>query len=82
VWGVQRVVPVMLSGFTISEESYDPALNPISAKVSLDLRVLSYSDLPADHVGYYLFLAHQTAKEALARLGMAPGLASELPIGI
>ena len=37
VWGPKRVLPVRMNGFTIAEEAFDPSLNPIRAKVSLDL---------------------------------------------
>jgi hypothetical protein len=69
VWGPRRVLPVMLSDFSITEEAYDTNLNPIRAKVALGLRVLSYDDFPADHAGYYLFLAHQVMKETMATMG-------------
>jgi len=73
VWGPKRVLPVRLSGFSIAEEAYDNALNPIRAKVSLDLRVLSYNDLPMTHPGYALFLSHQVVKETLATLNTVAG---------
>jgi hypothetical protein len=66
IWGVKRIVPVRLTGFTINEEAYDVNLNPIRARMTLNLRVLTYSDLPLGHPGYSLFLAHQVVKEALA----------------
>ncbi|MFI2346426.1 hypothetical protein ACH492_05075 [Streptomyces sp. NPDC019443] len=66
VWGPQRVLPVRLTGFTITEEAYDTALNPLLAKVDLTLNVLSYSDLKRSDPGYTLFLAHQIAKEISA----------------
>src|SRR5689334_745076 len=44
VWGPQRVLPVRLGSFSITEEAYDPKLNPIRAKVELSLSVLSYND--------------------------------------
>lgn len=66
IWGPKRVLPVRLADFTITEEAYDTNLNPIRAKISLNLRVLSYNDLPFAHPGYALFLAHQVQKEALA----------------
>ena len=69
IWGPKRVLPVRLTEFSITEEAYDPTLNPIRAKVSLGLRVLSYSDLPLTHPGYSLFLAHQVVKEAMATIG-------------
>ncbi|MFF7133738.1 hypothetical protein ACFZBZ_15425 [Streptomyces sp. NPDC008196] len=71
VWGPQRVLPVRLTGFTITEEAYDTALNPIQAKVDLTLDVLSYSDLKRSDPGYSLFLAHQIAKELNATAGAA-----------
>ena len=33
VWSKNRVVPVRLTEFSITEEAFDPALNPIRAKV-------------------------------------------------
>lgn len=66
VWGLKRVVPVRLTGFSITEEEFDPMLNPIQAKVELSLQVLSYVDLKITNPGYSMFLAHQIAKEALA----------------
>jgi hypothetical protein len=74
VWGAKRAVPVKVSEFSITEEAYDAALNPIRAKVSLGLRVLSYADLPLTNPGYGLFLAHQVMKEAMAVVGSANGL--------
>ena len=63
VWGPQRVLPVRLTSLSITEEAYDPLLNPIRAKAELSLNVLSYHDLGVLHPGHWLFLAHQMAKE-------------------
>jgi hypothetical protein len=68
VWGPKRVLPVRLTSFSITEEAFDPNLNPIRAKVSLDLNVLSYDDLGLVSVGGALYLANQMAKEAFADL--------------
>ena len=35
VWSKNRVVPVRLTEFSVTEEAFDPSLNPIRAKVSL-----------------------------------------------
>jgi hypothetical protein len=75
VWGPKRALPVKLAEFTITEEAYDSSLNPIRAKVSLGLRVLSYSDLPLTHPGYALFLAHQVTKEVMATVGSLGNIA-------
>ena len=66
VWGRNRVVPVRITDFSITEEAFDTALNPIRAKVSLGLRVLSVDDLGFDHRGGNVFLVYQRAKERLA----------------
>jgi hypothetical protein len=66
VWSKNRIVPVRITEFNIVEEAFDPALNPIRAKVSLGMRVLSVNDLPFDHKGNSLFLAYQQQKERLA----------------
>jgi hypothetical protein len=66
VWGPQRVLPVRLTSFSITEEAHDTLLNPIRAKVDLSLYVLSYIDLKLTNPGYMLFLAHQIAKEIMA----------------
>jgi hypothetical protein len=71
VWGIKRVLPVRLTQFSIVEQAYDPGLNPIRARVSLGLRVLSYSDLAATSPGYHLFLAHQVVKEVMATIASA-----------
>jgi hypothetical protein len=68
VWGgPARVLPVRLTGFSITEEAFDALLNPIRAKVDLTLQVLSYVDLKLDTPGHTLFMAHQIAKEVLAK---------------
>jgi hypothetical protein len=76
IWGVKRIVPVRLSSFSIAEEAYDVNLNPIRAKVTLGLQVLSYSDLSLTNPGYYLFLAHQVVKEAMATISSVRDVAA------
>jgi len=66
VWGPTRVLPVRVTGLTITEEAYDTRLNPTRAKVELSLTVLSYNDLQITSPGNALFLVHQVAKEVLA----------------
>ncbi len=66
VWGPKRVLPVRITELSITEEAFDPELNPIRAKVSLSLRVLSAQDLGFDHRGSSLFAVHHQSKELLA----------------
>ena len=74
IWGRHRVVPVRITEFSITEEAFDPALNPIRAKVSLGMRVLSTDDLGFGGKGGSLYLTYQQQKERLATLGRRPGL--------
>ena len=80
VWGKNRIVPVRVTDFSVTEEAYDPALNPIVAKVSIGLRVLSVDDLGYTHKGGSLFMSYLQAKERLAAKAQA-GSFSTLGIG-
>jgi hypothetical protein len=66
VWSKHRAVPVRVTEFSVTEEAFDPSLNPIRAKISLGLRVLSVNDLGFDHRGGSLFMSYLKNKEALA----------------
>lgn len=66
VWSRSRVVPVRLTDFSITEEAFDPNLNPIRAKVSLGMRVLNVDDLGFDTPGGHMFMAYLSTKEQLA----------------
>ncbi|MGC2696888.1 MAG: hypothetical protein WA738_13970 [Candidatus Angelobacter sp.] len=68
VWSKSRVVPVRITDFSITEEAFDPSLNPIRAKVSLGLRVLSIDDLGFDDKGGNLYMVYQQQKEQLASM--------------
>lgn len=74
VWSRNRVVPVRVTELSVTEEAFDAALNPIRAKVSLGLRVLSVDDLGFEHKGGSLYMAYQQQKERLAARGPAGAL--------
>jgi hypothetical protein len=67
IWSKQRIVPVRLTEFSITEEAFDVALNPIRAKVSLGMRVLNVNDLGFAHKGGSLFMSYLQNKEQLAQ---------------
>ena len=67
VWSKSRVLPVRITDFSVTEEAYDPNLNPLRAKVSLSLRVLSGNDLNYDHFGSSLYRSYHQQQEQLAR---------------
>ena len=66
VWSASRIVPVRLTDLSVTEEAFDPNLNPLRAKVSLGMRVLTVNDVGFSHRAGALYLAHQGRKEALA----------------
>lgn len=76
VWGARRVLPVRITQFSITEENFDPSLNPIHAKVKLNLRVLNYQDLGMLSVGGSLFMAHQVVKEVMATIGSVSNISA------
>jgi hypothetical protein len=76
VWSKNRVAPVRVAEFSIVEEAFDPALNPIRAKVSLGLHVMSTDDLGFSHRGGTIFLNYLRNRETLAGLTGSASLAS------
>lgn len=66
VWGKNRVVPVRLTDLSVTEEAFDAALNPIRARVSLSMRVLSVDDLGFEHRGGTLFMGYLRGREVMA----------------
>lgn len=67
VWGAQRVLPVRLNHYSIVEELFDARLNPIGATVSLEMRVLNYSDLASSNPEYNQFIAYQRTLVNMAK---------------
>ncbi|MCQ8192347.1 hypothetical protein [Streptomyces rugosispiralis] len=65
-WGSKRVMPVRITELSINESAFDVNLNPVRASLSIGLKVLTVSDLPAGHRGAELYLAHLAQKERLA----------------
>src|SRR5262245_10700743 len=80
IWSKLRIVPVRITELSVTEEAFDPALNPIRAKVSLGLRVLNVNDLGFEHRGSSIFMAYLEAKEQLAR-SFRSGTLGEFGIG-
>jgi len=66
VWSKNRVVPVSIATFSITEEAFDTQLNPIRAKVNLAMKVLNINDLGFNHKGGSLFMNYLQNKEQLA----------------
>ncbi|WP_155368515.1 CIS tube protein [Catellatospora vulcania] len=76
VWSKSRILPVRLTELSVAEEAFDPALNPIRARVSLGLRVLSVDDVGFGHKGGVLFMNYLQNKESLAAKAGAGALSA------
>ena len=74
VWSAQRIVPVRVTEFSVTEEAFDASLNPIQAKVSLGLRVLTIDDAGFTHRAGSLFMTYLQQKERLAGTNPPAGL--------
>lgn len=79
VWSKNRTLPVRITEFSITEEAFDTLLNPIRAKVSLGMRVLSTDDLGFVHKGGSYFMSYLKNKEQLAQQSVIQGISQNLP---
>jgi len=70
IWGPSRVLPVKITSMTMDEEKYDPLLNPVQAKVTIGLTVLSFPEKSEDMVGVGALHYTQTVKDAQAVLNL------------
>jgi hypothetical protein len=68
IWSKNRIIPMRLTDFSITEEAFDPNLNPIRAKVSIGMRVLSVNDVGFEAKAGSLYMIYQQQKERLASL--------------
>jgi hypothetical protein len=66
VWNPTRITPVRITSIEISEEAFDTNLNPIRAKVTLEMRVLNVNDAGFLNPAGALYMVYQIQKEALA----------------
>lgn len=66
VWGKRRIAPVRLTEFSVTEQAFDPNLNPLRASVKLGMRVLTVSDVGFSSRAGALAMAEHRRKEELA----------------
>jgi hypothetical protein len=66
VWNATRITPVRITSLDITEEAFDTNLNPIRAKISLEMRVLNVNDTGFLNPAGALYMIYQIEKEALA----------------
>ena len=67
-FGRRRILPVRITELSVTEEAFDPQLNPIRAKVKLGLRVLTVNDVGAStRAGSLALAAHQQLEQLASR---------------
>lgn len=71
IWGLTRVLPVVIERMNITEQYYDNILNPIQAEVSLELSVLTMDPCSDDLVAKGALEYSNLAKEAQAIANLA-----------
>lgn len=84
IWGPGRIVPVRVTGLTITEKIYDSALNPTHAEAQISLKVLTPAELVAassdnDVLGTLATVAYTytlTLRQALAIANLANAASS------
>lgn len=89
VWGPGRIVPVRVTGLTITEKLYDELLNPTHAEAQINMRVLTPEELaavtgPMKDIAKVAYTYSQDLRQALAIANLAESAESiigMLPIG-
>jgi hypothetical protein len=71
IWGLTRVLPVMVTSMKITETQFDFLLNPIEAEVEIGLTVIRPDPCGKDLVAEGASIYTATAKEALAVANLA-----------
>lgn len=71
IWGLTRVLPVIIESMTITELQYDALLNPTHAEVSIGLAVVPVDRCSSDVIGKGAAEFTKVATEAKAMLNLA-----------
>jgi len=60
-------MPVRLTNLSIIEEAFDTNLNPIRAKVELEMKVLNDTEMDKNTLGYNAYLGYIANKRFLSQ---------------
>lgn len=71
IWGITRILPVMVTSMRITETHFDFLLNPIEAEVQIGLTVIRPDPCAHDLIAEGASIYTATAKEALAVANLA-----------
>ena len=85
VWGPDRIVPVCLTSFSVEEQAYSPTLSPIRAKVNVEMKIVTPSEIDRTEAGAFskeiakaAFDYTKKRKQALATSNIANNIESIL----
>ena len=73
ICGNSRIMPVRLTNLSIIEEAFDTNLNPIRAKVELEMKVISDTEMDKNTLGYNAYLGYIANKRFLSQAFSARG---------
>ena len=68
LWGPNRIIPVWLDSLIVTEQAFDPNLNPIRVKIELTMRVRNLSEMKRGSSGYAICASSLDHRRMLTRL--------------
>ncbi len=71
IWGLTRVLPVVIDSMGITEQHFDPLLNPVQAEVSLGFSVMNIDPCSDDKIAKGAMEYSNLAKDAQAIANLA-----------
>jgi hypothetical protein len=77
LWGPNRIIPVWLDNLKVTEEAFDPDLNPIRVRIELNMRVRDLSELKEGSLGYAICTSHLDHRRMFTRLYSETGINRE-----
>lgn len=80
IWGLTRVVPVIIDSMTINEKEYDSLLNPIRAEVTLGLTMIEQGHCAEDKIAKGALEYSNMAKDAQAVANLANTIADVIDL--
>lgn len=82
IWGPARVLPVRIRSMSITEQKFDPLLNPVQAQVEIGLAIVNYPEGEEvdDDIGKGALKYTETLKDAQALLNLVKAAESAIEI--
>lgn len=80
IWGLARVLPVVIQSLTITEQKFDFLLNPVQAEVQIGLAIATFASDTDDKLGKGALDYTKAVKEAQAVLNLVKAVELALDI--